>query len=343
MTAPTFPTGRAFMEDLARALHNGRTWREIADALGADTVRDVRDFYRPKVRSYILRRLSDHPPHGTLARYQHGSCYPDGRRCDPCMCVKNDLQRQRRAEQAGHVALPTSPAALDRVAAAIDGAATWDDLAAEAGRTIRFYRDTYRPLVQTRCLTLINARQPTVGGRAHGTNVKYVQDRCRCEPCTYAGLLYERRRRAKKRRGLEPYADAVKAREHVRWLMAHNVGLKTIAVASGVAHGTLVKLIYGVPTDGRPPSTRIRAATGRRLLAVTLKDRADGALVDATDTHACVALLVEAGWTKVAIARAIGQRGPGLQIGAERVTVRNARAIRDLWRSHALEQRGVAA
>lgn len=42
----TMPTSRGFLEDLARALHNGRTWGEIATALG--------DSYRSSTGSYAV-------------------------------------------------------------------------------------------------------------------------------------------------------------------------------------------------------------------------------------------------------------------------------------------------
>jgi hypothetical protein len=157
--------------------------------------------------------------------------------------------------------------------------------------------------------------------RDHGY-ARYKLDSCRCQVCTQANRDYSRERA---RRQAPPYVGAARARTHVRELMAAGVGLKTIAARSKVSHGTLSKLIYGTPT--RPPSRRIRPATESALLAVTPADRAGGATVDATRTWEIIDQLLAKGWTKGAIARAIGQGGPGLQLSRGLVTQRNAAAV----------------
>lgn len=171
--------------------------------------------------------------------------------------------------------------------------------------------------------------------RPHGTHATYVHgpDRsregagCRCGPCRAANSTYERERA---RRPEPPYVSASSARDHVAWLASCGVGLKTVAKASRVSHGSLSKLVYGDPRIGRAPSKRIRPATRDRILAVTPTAAADGAKVAAGPVWADVAVLLERGWTKAAIARGIGQDGPGLQLGREFVAARNARAVKRL-------------
>ena len=169
--------------------------------------------------------------------------------------------------------------------------------------------------------------------RAHGTLACYVHGAdgigdgsgCRCDPCRRANAAYER---ARKRRAAPPYVDATEAREHVAWLAAHGVGLKRVAEKSGVSHGTLSKLVYG--SDRRGPSTRIRPTTRDAIIAVKPSDGAPGSRIPAAPTHANVARLIDAGWSKMAISAAIGQGGKSLQLGDRWVTRRNAEAIRVL-------------
>jgi hypothetical protein len=72
--------------------------------------------------------------------------------------------------------------------------------------------------------------------REHGTHARYVVDRCRCDRCRAATREYERERRAR----IEPaYVSAGPARRHVEELRAAGVGLKQVAKAAGLPHGTL--------------------------------------------------------------------------------------------------------
>lgn len=170
--------------------------------------------------------------------------------------------------------------------------------------------------------------------RPHGTHVKYVQDRCRCEPCRRATADYERARVNR----IEPaYVGASRARDHVNDLTAQSVGLKTIASLAGVSHGALSKLIYGDSARGTPPSRRIRRDTEQAILAVTIAtviDRGpDRAKIPASIVWGWLDEMIGAGIPKSRIATAIGQRGPGLQVGRQVVSVANARKIRDLHRT----------
>lgn len=166
--------------------------------------------------------------------------------------------------------------------------------------------------------------------RAHGTYVKYVIEHCRCVPCRCANRAYENRRRQAMTRPDEvwaPYVPAEPARQHCRQLAAVGVGLKQVAKVSGVPGGSLSKLIYGDPLRRRGPSRRIRKTTADRILSVRESDLAEGARVDAGPTWTLVEELLAVGYWKVWIARQLGQRGSGLQLSRQSVSVRNARAI----------------
>lgn len=170
--------------------------------------------------------------------------------------------------------------------------------------------------------------------RQHGTHVKYVIDKCRCEPCREGNRIYERERAA---RLTPPYVSAAPARRHVEHLAAGGVGLKTIAKASGVSHGALSKLMYGTGTRG--PSKRIRPETSAKILAVTPRDAADGARIDAGPSWEILDALIAQGMPKSQIAERLGQKGPGLQLSRDVVTARNARAVAELgreWRAGTL-------
>ncbi len=174
----------------------------------------------------------------------------------------------------------------------------------------------------------------------HGTHAAYVFDKCRCDDCKRATRDYERERRSR----IEPaYVSALPAREHVAELAAAGVGLKQIARASGVSHGALSKLMYGVTRDGvvcRPPSKRIRKATLDAILAVAPAQAAGGAKLPAEPTWQLIDEMIAAGVPRVRIAQHLGQTGPGLQLGRRFVTARNARAVRQLhdeWQAGRVE------
>lgn len=174
--------------------------------------------------------------------------------------------------------------------------------------------------------------------RAHGSYVRYVQGPdehdqqpgrgCRCDVCREANRLYERERTS---RIEPPYVGAARARAHLAELAAQGIGIKSVARLSGVSHGALSKLVYG-NSRGRGPSKRIRYSTEQRILAVHagLDSAPGGTRIPAGPSLVVVEELLRRGWTKVAIARAIGQGGSGLQVGQHVITRRNARALRDL-------------
>ncbi|HEV2071083.1 MAG TPA: hypothetical protein VGR26_14935 [Acidimicrobiales bacterium] len=166
--------------------------------------------------------------------------------------------------------------------------------------------------------------------RPHGTYVKYVVERCKCDDCREANRLYELKRRRAMSRPDElwlPYVPAGRARRHVQALSAAGVGHKTVAKVSGVAHGTIAKLIYGDPKRNMGPSRRIRPETERRLLAVTPENAADCARVPAGPTWELLNDLIGRGFTKGWLAQELGNKSPALQIKRTEVYGRTARAV----------------
>ena len=170
--------------------------------------------------------------------------------------------------------------------------------------------------------------------RAHGTHTCYVfgpnpgrGKGCRCQPCRDAAAAYERDR---SKRSAPAYLSSTRARQHIEHLAAQGVGLKTVATASGVSHGALSKLMYG--TKDRGPSKRIRPETEKAILGVTTRDAAPRAKIPAEQTWRHVDTLLARGWTKSAIARALGATAatPALQLGKTTVTAANARAVEAL-------------
>lgn len=143
----------------------------------------------------------------------------------------------------------------------------------------------------------------------HGTHARYVLDQCRCIPCRHANNDYEANRAKLHAYGRwNGLVDAEPARQHVRALMAQGMGLKRIARVSGVAHGSLSKLMYGVHDQGkivRAPAKRLKPKNSQALLATKL-DLAGGAKVDGIGTRRRLQALVALGYPQAWLGREIG-------------------------------------
>lgn len=164
--------------------------------------------------------------------------------------------------------------------------------------------------------------------REHGTRAMYVVEKCRCDACRQAVREYERER---KRRVEPAYVGADRARQHIRWLAEHEIGLKQVSKVSGVSHGALWKLMYGDEKRFGRPSKRIRRATEQAILTVQPQDGADGSRVDAGPTVAIIAELLRRGWSKQALGRHVhGPTAKALQIHGETVTRGAARTVESL-------------
>lgn len=173
-------------------------------------------------------------------------------------------------------------------------------------------------------MTLLDEPVEVHTGRGEPSYAGYKIDGCRCEGCRAAEKAY---RRALQQDPAPRLVGAARARQHVQMLTAKGVGLKTIAARAGVSYNAICKLMYG--KAGGSPSKRIRPETESAILSVSSADAAPGASIDASSTWETIEVLQRRGWTKTAIAHAIGQAG-ALQLGREQVSKRNADAIREL-------------
>jgi hypothetical protein len=168
--------------------------------------------------------------------------------------------------------------------------------------------------------------------RQHGTRAKYVVEKCRCEPCRKANRDYALQRDRHKRRvafGIEEprpaFVDATEAREHLLWLSKVGVGKRRVSKLTGISLSVIDRLRQGNQTKCRPK-------TAAKILAVGRSKASDGAFIDAKQTWRLIDDLVNHGWTKTAIAKAIGSKAqrPALQLQRNKVTAKNARAIAQL-------------
>lgn len=163
--------------------------------------------------------------------------------------------------------------------------------------------------------------------RGCGTRLQYHAG-CRCYSCRSANSAYERQRIAARKAGdWNGLVDATKARQHLLALRKKGVGRAAVHDASGVGLTVIVAVCKG-------QKTHIRARTERRLLAVTPACRSDGALVSAKTTWRLVEQLVAEGFTKRRIARELGFKKQRLQLGKQRITVRNAARVERLYNKY---------
>ena len=169
--------------------------------------------------------------------------------------------------------------------------------------------------------------------RPHGDRLRYMAG-CRCPACRGANTAYERMRaRARKAGEGNPIVPADQARAHLKALSAAGVGRHTVSLATDISDCIVHMIAAGT-------RTKIRLATQRKILAVTPDCKADGTRIDAAPTWALIHELIKAGDTKLSIARALGQKGSGLQLSRHTVTVRNADKVR---RHHARRMAEIAA
>lgn len=104
--------------------------------------------------------------------------------------------------------------------------------------------------------------------RPHGY-ARYVKDRCGCPVCTSAARAYVAHRRQEIARGhWQPFVNAEPIRQHLEQLTNAGMSLDGISARSGVSVATLRQIVNGRPTQGRPPSRRVRPATAAQLLTV---------------------------------------------------------------------------
>lgn len=160
----------------------------------------------------------------------------------------------------------------------------------------------------------------------HGTRVRYMAG-CRCTPCGAANSRYEQLRSTLRRDGLgNRLVPADKARRRLRALARRGIGTRTVCEVAGVARSVLQKIRTG-------ERKQIRHDTQRAILGVRYDAHAGGSIVNARETWQRIAWLLDHGWTKTAIARALGLARPALQLGRDRITKQNEQRIEALYRA----------
>lgn len=103
----------------------------------------------------------------------------------------------------------------------------------------------------------------------HGTANGYRVEGCRCSRCRAAHARATQVYRLALAEGTHrPDVDADHVRRHVQQLRAAGLTLKVIAELADVSVGLLTGLLYGKPSQGRPPTPKMRPANADRLLAV---------------------------------------------------------------------------
>lgn len=148
---------------------------------------------------------------------------------------------------------------------------------------------------------------------------------CRCLPCTDAAVLYNKLSVRRRINGIDTLFDNTEAREHLEFLRANGVGLRTVAEQSGVGRTALMQIING-------RTKRARAETIAKILAVGTHVRAPGALVDATRTWELIDDMLRYGYTKGDLARRLGSEydKPALQISGNMVLQSTADKVAEL-------------
>lgn len=161
--------------------------------------------------------------------------------------------------------------------------------------------------------------------KPHGSRVRYIGG-CRCDPCRGANTAYEKLRQIARQNGeWIGLVDSAKSRQHLDALSQAGVGRRAVAAASDVPNSILTEI-----KSGKRP--KIRAATERRILAVTPDMMSDRALIDAAPSWALINALCAAGFTRGNLAQRLGAKGKALQVGKDKITARKAQQIAKLHR-----------
>ena len=144
---------------------------------------------------------------------------------------------------------------------------------------------------------------------------------CRCPACTGA----KRERDRANRDAVASLLPAEPVRRHVRWLLESGALIEGIAARSGVSRANISRLLYGGAPW--PPPRRVSMDIAGPLMALRLRDCI--ASVPTEWGRAAEAVLVEAGWSKAAIGRAIGLKR-AIRCRGEGLPIRHYEAVRKL-------------
>jgi predicted ArsR family transcriptional regulator len=137
---------------------------------------------------------------------------------------------------------------------------------------------------------------------------------------TYNKILERRRLK-----GIETLHDNTEAREHLEYLSAKGVGMRTVQERSGVGRTTLQSIVRG-------SARRSRAETIAAILAVGTHVRAPGGRVDAGPTWELLEDMLRYGYTQGYLAKRLGAtyHTPVLQISRDMVLQATADKVAEL-------------
>lgn len=169
------------------------------------------------------------------------------------------------------------------------------------------------------------------GTYPHGTNAKYVLEKCRCPDCTAASSAKERRRSKLRAMGRSAQVSSEAAREHVAYLMSCGMGYKRIGKAAGLNPRTIYVLMAGRSDRNTAPPKRIYRTTEAKILAVR-PSVVPRQTMNALPVWDMVADLMALGYSKAWIAEQLGHQH-ALQLGKRYCEAKNALAIRELWQT----------
>ena len=148
---------------------------------------------------------------------------------------------------------------------------------------------------------------------------------CRCEACRQAAATYKKILERRRLKGIETLFDNTEAREHLEYLSAKGVGLRTVQERSGVGRTTLQSILSG-------RARRSRAETIAAILAVGTHVRAPGGRVDAGSTWELLEDMLRYGYTQGYLAKRLGAtyHKPVLQISRDMVLQATADKVAEL-------------
>lgn len=162
----------------------------------------------------------------------------------------------------------------------------------------------------------------------HGTRNTYLEDRCRCAPCTAANAAAGHTHGDP--RG--PLVDAAPIRAHLQALRANGISHQQIAGLIRVPLKTLDAIAYG---RNGVAVHRVRARPARRILTIPNRPeyRADRTRIDATGTRRRLQALTAIGWPLPLLAAELCRTETSVlrTMGRRNVTQRTARNVRNLY------------
>lgn len=174
----------------------------------------------------------------------------------------------------------------------------------------------------------------------HGTSDAYLQDGCRCMPCSQAHWRRTKKYRLDKASGDARLIPVTVVRDHIRDLQDHGMSIVDIANAAGLSRTGVTRYLYG---DKHRNANRRHVQRILTIKAPTTPGTPTGSgYLDATGTRRRIHALGALGWTQQLIADAAGMSRDAIvdiSSGTARIVVGNTAAvIAEVYRTHAHRQ-----